>query len=65
VVGDNGVALSAATATLPAGIEGQVIYITTADPDGVKITVGLSSVTIASAEVGRFMYIGGQWRLEH
>ena len=65
-VNNNGVAASVATVTLPAGAtNGQVCYITTEDPDGVKITVGLSSVTISNAEVGRFMFINGTWRLEH
>ncbi|MBS1902476.1 MAG: hypothetical protein JSS75_02075 [Bacteroidetes bacterium] len=65
-VNDNGVGASVATVTLPTSpTNGQVVYVTTEDPDGVKITVGLASVTISNAEVGRFMYINGAWRLEH
>ncbi len=65
-VGNNGVAASVATTTLPvAAVNGQVCYITTEDPDGVKIVVGLSSVTLSNAEVGMFMFINGTWRLEH
>lgn len=69
VVGDNGVTNSPATITLPAGTEGQVLYITTQDPDGVTITTTVNSVvvsvTIDDSEVGTFMYLGGQWRLQH
>jgi hypothetical protein len=69
VVGDNGVTNSPATITLPAGTEGQILYITTQDPDGVTITTAVNSVsvnvTIADSEVGTFMYLGGQWRLQH
>lgn len=69
VVGDNSVTNSPATATLPAGTEGQVLYITTQDPDGVTITTTVNSVsvtvTIDDSEVGTFMYLGGQWRLQH
>ncbi|MEP7233808.1 MAG: hypothetical protein ABI778_00805 [Ignavibacteriota bacterium] len=64
-VNDNAVVLSVATVTLPAGSAGQIVYITTDDPDGVKITVGLASVTLSNAEVGKFMFIGGIWRIEH
>ncbi len=69
VVGDNGVSNSPATITLPSGTEGQILYITTQDPDGVTITTTVNSVsfnvTIADSEVGTFMYLGGQWRLQH
>lgn len=69
VVADNGVANSPATITLPTGTEGQILYITTQDPDGVTITTTVNSVsvnvTIADSEVGTFMYLGGQWRLQH
>ena len=65
-VNDNGNGATPATVVLPAApTNGQVVYITTEDPQGVKITVGLSSVTISNAEVGRFMFINGTWRLEH
>jgi len=64
VVGSDGAA-TAATATLPAVSEGQIIYITTSDPDGVAITVGLNVVVVDDSEVGVFMCIGGQWRLAH
>ncbi len=65
-VNDNGVPFLVATVTLPVTpTNGQVCYITTEDPDGVQITVGLASVTISNAEVGRFMFINGTWRLEH
>jgi hypothetical protein len=69
VVGDNGVTNSPATIALPSGTEGQILYITTQDPDGVTITTTVNSVsvnvTIATSEVGTFMYLGGQWRLQH
>ncbi len=69
VVADNGVTNSPATATLPAGTEGQILYITTQDPDGVTITTTVNSVsvnvTIADSEVGTFMYLGSQWRIQH
>jgi hypothetical protein len=69
VVADNGVTNSPATITLPAGVEGQILYITTQDPDGVTITTTVNSVsvnvTIADSEVGTFMYLGGQWRIQH
>jgi hypothetical protein len=69
VVADNGVTNSPATITLPAGTEGQILYITTQDPDGVTITTTVNSVsanvTIADSEVGTFMYLGGQWRIQH
>jgi hypothetical protein len=69
VVGDNGTTNSPATITLPSGTEGQVLYITTQDPDGVTITTTVNSVsvnvTIDDSEVGMFMYLGGQWRLQH
>ncbi len=69
VVGNNGVTNSPATITLPAGTEGQILYITTQDPDGVTITTTVNSVsvnvTIADSEVGTFMYLGGQWRIQH
>jgi len=69
VVGDNGTTNSPATITLPAGTEGQILYITTQDPDGVTITTTVNSVvvnvTIDDTEVGTFMYLGGQWRLQH
>jgi hypothetical protein len=65
-VNDNGNGATPATVVLPAGAtNGQVVYITTEDPQGVKITVGLASVTISNVEVGRFMFINGSWRLEH
>jgi hypothetical protein len=69
VVADNGVTNSPATITLPSGTEGQILYITTQDPDGVTITTTVNSVsvnvTIADSEVGTFMYLGGQWRIQH
>ncbi len=69
VVADNGITNSPATATLPTGTEGQILYITTQDPDGVTITTTVNSVsaivTIADSEVGTFMYLGGQWRIQH
>ncbi len=69
VVADNGITNSPATITLPAGTEGQILYITTQDPDGVTITTTVNSVsanvTIADSEVGTFMYLGGQWRIQH
>jgi hypothetical protein len=64
-VGDNNVPASPATVTLPTGIAGQVICITTEDPDGVKISVGLASVTLSNAEAGTFIFINGKWRLQH
>ena len=65
-VDDDGFAFSVATVTLPVSpTNGQVCFVTTEDPDGVQITVGLASVTISNAEVGKFMYINGTWRLEH
>lgn len=65
-VSNNGVGGSVATVTLPVGAtNGQTVFVTTEDPDGVKITVGLNSVTLSSAEVGKFMFINGTWRIEH
>jgi hypothetical protein len=65
-VNDNGIPALVATVILPAGAtNGQICYITTEDPDGVKITVGLASVTLSNVEVGTFMFINGIWRLEH
>jgi hypothetical protein len=61
VIGDDGTG-AAATVTLPAGTEGQIIYVTTDDPDGVTVNSG---VTIDDLEVGTFMYLGGAWRREH
>jgi hypothetical protein len=61
IVDDDGTG-AATTVSLPTGTEGQIIYVTTDDPDGVTVNGG---VTIDDLEVGTFMYLGGAWRREH
>lgn len=70
VVGTTGADGIAATATLPnSGQEGQILFVSTNDPDGVAITTIINGVTVTSlvddSEVGTFAYLNGQWRTAH
>jgi len=62
-VANNGNGGTPATVTLPTGTEGQVLYVATADPQG--LTVAGFAVTIAPNEFGHFMFINGAWRIAH
>ncbi|MCC7437031.1 MAG: hypothetical protein IT211_00895 [Armatimonadetes bacterium] len=63
-VNDNGVGSSAATITLPTGVAGQILYVSTADPDGVAISDGVTTIyTLADDDVVvTLLFIGGKWK---
>ncbi len=62
-VNDNGVGASAATINLPTGVAGQILYVSTADPDGVVISDGVPIYTLADDDVVvTLLFIGGKWK---